>query len=179
MMRFVKDLVYATWMLATEFVMWIPFYCIRHAWLRIFFKHLGKHNAIKRRVQIMHPQRITIGDNNNINPYVLLDGRGYLEIGNNVDIAQGAYIWTNEHDYNDALYKGVTGKVIIEDYVWIASRATILPGVHLGRGAVVACGAVVTKDVPANTIVGGVPAKCIGKRDASYCYKLGRRTLFE
>ena len=63
--------------------------------------------------------------------------------------------------------------------MWIASRATILPGVHLGKGAVVACGAVVTKDVLDNTIVGGVPAKQIGKREANYCYKLGNRPLFE
>ena len=53
--------------------------------------------------------------------------------------------------------------VTIEDYVWIASRATILPGVTIGRGAVVVCGAVVTKDVPANMIAAGVPAKVIRK----------------
>ena len=52
--------------------------------------------------------------------------------------------------------------MIIEDYVWLASRVTVLPGVHNGRGAVVASGAVVTKDVPPLAIVAGIPAKIIG-----------------
>ena len=53
---------------------------------------------------------------------------------------------------------------MIEDHVWIGTRATILPGVTLGRGCVVAAGAVVTRDVPPLAIVGGVPAKVIGAR---------------
>lgn len=65
------------------------------------------------------------------------------------------------------------GNVIIDDYVWIASRATILPGVHIGRGAVVASGAVVTKDVPPLAIVGGVPAKILKYRKDCMKYKLG------
>lgn len=52
---------------------------------------------------------------------------------------------------------------MIENYVWLASRVTVLPGVTIGRGAVVAAGAVVTKDVPPLAIVGGVPAKIIGR----------------
>ena len=76
-------------------------------------------------------------------------------------------------------YSGHAAKVVIEDYVWISSRATILPGVHIGKGAVIASGAVVTNDVPENAIVGGVPAKVIGKRECNYRYKLGHRILFE
>ena len=175
----VTSAVYSGWMLVTEFIMWLPFYCIRHLWLRVFGIKMGRHNAIKRNVEVRFPQRISIGDYTTINKGVLLDGRGGIRIGNNVDIAQGAYIWTVEHDYNSPDYCGRPETVVIEDYVWIASRATILPGVHIGKGAVVACGAIVTKDVPENAIVGGVPAKVIGERNTNYTYHLGNRILFE
>jgi len=175
----IREFIYGLWMLATNIIMRIPLYWIRHGWLKIFLKHLGTGNAIKRKVEIRIPHRVSIGNNNCINHNVLLDGRGTLFIGDNVDIAQDVYIWTAQHDYNDANYKGTTGEVIIEDYVWIASRATILPGVHIHKGAVIASGAVVTKDVPENAIVGGVPAKVIGKRNCSLTYKLGERVWFE
>lgn len=103
---------------------------------------------------------------------------GGVKIGNNVDLAQEVNIWTEQHDYDDSNYVPIKAPVIIDDYVWIASRATILPGVSIGRGAVVASGAVVTKDVPPLTIVGGIPAKPIGKRKDNFTYKLGTRPWF-
>jgi acetyltransferase-like isoleucine patch superfamily enzyme len=73
-----------------------------------------------------------------------------------------------------------TQTVEIGDYVFIGPRAIILPGVKIGRGAVIAAGAVVTKDVPDFTIVGGVPAKAIGERkNKNPNYKLGRPRLFQ
>lgn len=170
---------YGLWALINSFIMSLPFYIIRHLWLRLFGMKMGRHNAIKRNVEIRFPQRIIIGDYTTINRGVLLDGRGFLEIGSNVDIAQDVYIWTVEHDYNSPDYCGSPEKVIVDDYVWIASRSTILPGVHIGKGAVVASGAVVTKDIPENAIVGGVPAKIIGRRKPVYTYHLGNRVFFE
>ena len=64
----------------------LPFYIIRHLWLRLFGMKMGRHNAIKRNVEIRFPQRIIIGDYTTINRGVLLDGRGFLEIGSNVEI---------------------------------------------------------------------------------------------
>ncbi|KKQ96441.1 MAG: Acetyltransferase, partial [Candidatus Woesebacteria bacterium GW2011_GWA1_39_12] len=70
--------------------------------------------------------------------------------------------------------------VEIKDYVFIGPRAIILPGVSIGRGAVVAAGAVVTKNVPDFAIVGGVPAKVIGERkNKNLNYRLGRARLFQ
>ena len=111
---------------------------------------------------------------------MLLDGRGgKLIIGNNVDIAQETNIWTLQHDVNDLNHISIGADVVIEDYVWIASRVTILPGVRIGRGAVVACNSVVTRNVPAMEIVGGIPAKKIGIRTNSLQYKLFHQPWFE
>ena len=91
-------------------------------------------------------------------------GKGF-RLKKNVTIACETIIWTLHHDYNDKNFKTVGDKVIIDEYAWICSRVVILPGVTIGKGAVVASGSVVTKSVAPFTIVGGVPAKQIGKRD--------------
>lgn len=106
-----------------------------------------------------------------INKHVVLDGRGSLTISNDVDIAQDSSFWTEDHDNNSPEHKSRTAPVAIADHVWIASRATILPGVTIKRGSVVATGVVVTKDVEELSIVGGVPAKVIGKRENKLSHK--------
>lgn len=157
-----------------NFFMAIPVHFARKAILMFFLKYSGRHNVFCRHVEIRSPYRVSVGDYSVINKRVLLDGRGgQLIIGVNVDIAQDVNIWTEQHDYDDPMYGNKGGDVIIDDYVWIASRATILPGVHIGRGAVVASGAVVTKDVPPLAIVGGVPAKILKYRKDCMKYNLG------
>lgn len=133
---------------------------------------------ICRNVDLRSPYRIEIGSNTTINRNCVIDGRGGCKIGNNVDIAQEVNIWTEQHDYNNPFYAAVTKPVLIEDYAWIASRATVLPGVTIGRGAVVATGSIVTKDVPPLSVVAGVPAKIIGKRENSMKYRCGKKMWF-
>jgi maltose O-acetyltransferase len=67
-------------------------------------------------------------------------------------------------------FAGRTAPVVIEDFAWLGSRAMVLPGVTVGKGAVVAAGAVVTRDVPPYAIVGGVPARVIGERERGLDY---------
>lgn len=162
-------------------VMSIPSYWVRHVFLRKVRKlKLGKNSSVLRHVRFIGTYNIQIGDNTIINPFCQLDGRAYkLVIGNNVDIAQETNIWTLEHNPNSDTHEGKGGDVIIDDYVWIASRVTILPGVHVGKGAVVATGAVVTKDVPEFAVVGGVPARIIGKRNSKLMYHLKHRPPFQ
>lgn len=160
------------------FQMWIPMHVIRKLTCKIFMQNFDFSTSIFRNVDLRSPYRISIGKHCNINKNCVLDGRGELSIGNNVDIAQDVYIWTEEHDYNSPTYSARIAPVIIEDYVWIASRATILPGVKIGRGSVIACGAIVTKDIPPLSIVAGVPAKIIGERINNFNYKLGTPSTF-
>ena len=160
-------------------VMFLPFHFIRRIVVRMYGVRLGKGTSILRNVTLLHPSGIRIGNNSVVNSKCLLDGRGgKLIIGDNVDIARETNIWTQEHDPNDDYHKGKGGSVTIEDYVWIASRVTILPNLRIGKGAVVASGAVVTKDVPPMTIVGGVPARIIGQRKSHLKYTLNYRPLF-
>ncbi|HEY3419137.1 MAG TPA: acyltransferase [Methanomassiliicoccales archaeon] len=93
-----------------------------------------------------------------------MDFRDKISIGNNVNIGDYLKIFTMEHDIDDPEFGATRGPVNIEDWVYIGAGVTILAGVTVQEGAVVATGAVVTKDVPAWTMVGGVPAKFIKDR---------------
>ena len=108
----------------------------------------------------------TIGAYSRINRDCCLDARGPLRIGDNVSISPEVTILTAFHRIDDPKFRVESRPVVIEDFVWIGSRATILSGVKLGRGSVVAAGAVVTRDVEPLQIVGGVPARPIGTRPA-------------
>lgn len=166
--------------LITSWVMYIPFHALRLSYLRLFVQQIGNNSTVCRYVEIRNMKNIYIGHHSVINKNVLLDGRGgEISIGNNVDIAQDTNIWTLEHDFNDDIHGTKGGNVIIEDYVWIASRVTILPNVTIGKGAVVGSCALVTKDVPPMAIVGGVPAKIIGERHNKLTYRLNYRPWFE
>lgn len=112
---------------------------------------------------------IKIGDCCSINPYTVLYGHGNLTIGNNVLIAGHVLIIPANHNFDDLNIpinqQGETRKgIVIEDNVWIGAGCKILDGVLIGSGAVIAAGAIVNRDVPRNTVVGGVPARVIKTR---------------
>lgn len=143
----------------------IPIHAVRQGYLRLFGATIGKDTAIMRGTTVYDIEYLTIGDRTCIGNRCLLDGRAGLAIGDDVVIASDTHIICGGHDVNDPNFLPVTHiPIVIEDYVWIASRAMILP-CHLHRGAVVAAHAVTNRDVGELEIVGGVPAKLIGKRD--------------
>lgn len=151
----------------------VPVWTLRKAWLVLVLRSRGRGSVVLMYVTLMNPRRISLGQRTVINQHCILDGRASdLSIGDDVDIGTHTHIWTLEHDPNSATHATKGGAVTIEDHVWIASRVTILPGVTIGRGAVVAAGAVVVRDVPPETIVGGVPARIIGKRHNPLTYEL-------
>ncbi len=157
-----------------DVIMSLPIHGVRLLFLKFLVKGARKteHLHVHRHVRVLQYGRILIGDNTYINRNVLLDGRNGLEIGNNVDIGEYVKIWSLEHNPNDEEHSPRGRKTIIEDHVWIAPWSIILPGVKIGRGAVIGAGSVVTKDVPPLAIVAGSPAKQIGTRNNSLKYTI-------
>jgi len=141
---------------------------------------IGKGSVIHMWANFFDPSGVFIGEDTIVGDHAFLDGRAPLIIGNHVDIASSVMIYNSEHDLESEDFETHTEAVEIGDYVFIGPRAIILPGVKIGKGAVVAAGAVVTKDVPEFMIVGGVPAKEIGERkNKNPHYILGRARLFQ
>jgi maltose O-acetyltransferase len=114
-----------------------------------------------------------LGDGVVLNFEVLIDGRHHnVYLGNNVSIGPQVSILTLGHDPQSPTFGNQGGEVRVKDRVWIGFGATILPGVTIGEGAVVAARSVVSRDVDAFSIVAGVPAKEIGQRNRELTYEL-------
>lgn len=157
----------------------IPSHYFRRLVYRLGGVKIGARSTLHTGIKFYNAQNIVIGKDSIVGEGSVLDGRNKLTIGDHVDIASEVMIYNAEHDTSDPNFKAITAPVEINDYVFIGPRAIILPGVKIGKGAVVGAGAVVTKDVDPGTIVGGVPAKEIGKRNiANLNYKLGRAAWF-
>lgn len=157
----------------------IPIHHARRFFYRLFGMKIGRGSTIHMFASVYKVSGILIGKDSIIGEWAVLDGRDKLIIGNHVDIATGVMIYNSEHDVNDPEFGAKTSPVEIGDYVFIGPRAIILPGVSIGKGAVVAAGAVVTKDVGEFSIVGGVPAQIIGDRkNKDPHYRLGRAAWF-
>lgn len=116
-----------------------------------------------------HDGQFVMGKGSNIGDFTTIDTSDDVIIGEQVALGPYDIIYTHDHDYKAdtfAAWKGgvIKGKVIIEDGAWVGARVTILPGVTIGKRAIVAAGSVVTKDVEAGDIVGGTPAKSLKKK---------------
>lgn len=157
----------------------VPLNCVRcFIYRHVYRMRIGRGSAIHMGAFIEKPRWISIGDHSLINPRCILDGRGGLTIGNNVDIAMHVYILTLYHDIQAPDYAAKGAPVVIEDRACIYTRATILPGVRIGEGAVVAAGSVVTHDVDPYTVVAGNPARKIGERNRGLNYVLSMVRYF-
>lgn len=141
---------------------------IRYLMCKFIFQSIGKEVNIERNVFFGNGRNIQIGDYSGIGINARVQGP--LQIGSHCMMGPDVIIYTRGHNIEDVevpmMFQGDTPEreVIIEDDVWIGARAILLPGVRIGRGSVVAAGAVVTKDVEPYTIVGGVPAVVIKSR---------------
>ena len=151
------------------------------------YQHRGKCSVIHRSVRMDTPpyRRFSLGDYSVVESYSCINNAvgdviignntriglhntiiGPVKIGNNVNLAQGITVTALNHNFTDSTKRideqGVsTNPVTVGDDIWIGANAVILPGVNIGNHSVVAAGAVVTKDVPAHSLVAGVPAKVI------------------
>lgn len=109
--------------------------------------------------------RVKFGKGVFINHSAILSASGGIELEDGVMIAPGVRIATINHDMNDRHTIYTYGKVTIRKNAWLGMNVTVCPGVTIGKYAVVAAGAVVTKDVPDYAVVGGVPARIIRMQD--------------
>ncbi|PWM77496.1 MAG: acetyltransferase [Phascolarctobacterium sp.] len=110
----------------------------------------------------------------------LLDGRNGIVMEDDVCLAQNVMIFTEQHDLNDEFFRcnDKGGMVNIKDHAWISSRSTILPRVTVGSGAVLACGAIATKDLEPYGVYAGIPAKKVSDRNNNLKYSLGKNNSF-
>ncbi|MBU2592722.1 acyltransferase [Patescibacteria group bacterium] len=161
-------------------VTWCPFWFFRKTFFLISGVKMGKGSKIHTGCLFFNPAGVSVGDDSIIGFRTFLDGRAPLKIGSHVDIASEVMIYNSEHEIHSSDMRPTESPVTIGDYVFIGPRAIVLPGVKIGKGAVVAAGAVVTKDVAERMIVAGVPAKNITERRVKKLdYRLGRSRLFQ
>ena len=150
---------------------WIPFWYIRRLFLLPILKGIGYHSQIDMDCFFYEPRRFKCGKHTHINREVVIDSRGWIEIGSCCSISFNCKLVTGRHNIQTPMFDYDPQPIVISDYVHIGCGAIILGGVKIGYGAVVAAGAVVTKDVPDYAIVGGVPAKVLGYRNTDLQYK--------
>jgi len=158
--------------LFNDFLTHFPSFRVRHFYLRHVLRiSIGKESAVHMGC-FFSGRNIHIGHNSVINRNCYLDGRIEVVIGNNVSLSPEVYILSLTHNPQDEHFCTVGKPVIVCDYTWVGVRAMVLPGVTLSEGCVVGAGAVVTKDIDSYSIVVGVPARVIGKRNRNLSYAL-------
>lgn len=162
-------LVYAT----NNIISRVLFSSIRLAWYRHAMGfEIGTKTSVLRDFKVAVPGNLKVGDHTVINNSCRFDNRFPITIGNNVSITYGSSIFTKGHDIDDPNFRTKGAAVVIEDYVWLAAYAIILPGVTLGKGCVVLPGSVVNKNVDPFQVVGGNPATVIRERTHNLDYNL-------
>lgn len=158
---------------------YVPSHTVRNFFYRCAGVQLASTSSIHWRARFFCPEGLRVGENCIIGNDGFFDARSGINIGECVNVAAEVRIYTREHDIDDPFFAETGAPVAIEDYAYIGTRVTILPGVRIGHGAVVASGAVVTKDVPPFMLVGGVPAKPIRERARDLRYRLRYAKRFQ
>jgi len=154
---------------------YVPLNAAKILALRVAGARVGRGCGLHHGLVARAPSGISIGSDCWIAEDVSLDDRGGLEIGDHVSIGSGVQVWTAQHDWRSPDFAYESAPVRIGDRAWVNARSIVLPGVTIGEGAVVAAGAVVPKDVPPWTLVGGVPARVLGQRPSGLRYELQAR----
>lgn len=166
--------------ICNHFVSNIPSHTFRLWYYRNIMKFkIGKGSTVFMNCKFDCSEGLTIGENSVINANCRLDSRGGLEIGNNVSVSEDVIFLTADHNEDLIGTSGREKKIVIKDYVWIGTRAMVLPGVAVEKGAVVAAGAVVTRNVDYLNVVAGIPAKKINVRPEKFNYSSKYRRLFQ
>uniref|UniRef100_UPI00366E5B9B acyltransferase n=1 Tax=Acinetobacter junii TaxID=40215 RepID=UPI00366E5B9B len=143
---------------------------LKGLYLRVFFKSkIGKRVVFYPNIWVFTGRNLVLGDDVDLATGVLITTDGGVSIGDRTLVGYGTKILSSNHNVpklpNRIFDSGHTkAPVVIKNDVWLGANCIILPGVTIGEGAIIAAGSVVTKNVPANVFVGGIPAKIIKER---------------
>lgn len=144
-------------------------YGVRHLCVRRLAKSCGRRVLIFPGCQLHWLENCSIGENVTIHDFCYLDACGGLTIGNDVRMAHNCSLISGQHNH-DVPGKAIiesgysTSPIVVGDDVWFGVGVVVLPGITIGTGAVIGANSVVTDDVPAYTIVAGVPARVLKSR---------------
>lgn len=152
----------------------------KYKYRNIKFKKVGDECNYKALSSFFHySENISIGNNVWIGPKADFDGAGEITIGDGVIFAPEVCIYSRTHNFDSCDLKALpfdnvmlTAPVVIKDYAWIGRRVMILPGVTIGKGAIIGAGAVVSKDIPDYAVAVGNPIKVVKYRNKEKFNKL-------
>ena len=162
-------------MVLLKFSSFLPLHVLRIAILKAAGARLGRDVVFYHGYEVRAARRLRVGEKTSVGNGTVLDARGGITIGRNVNISTQVQVWTGQHDWQSPTFAFESRPVFVGDNAWLSARCIILPGVTVGNGAVVAAGAVVAKNVPDGVVVAGVPAQIVRHRP-EVAYELrGRR----
>jgi len=145
----------------------LPWFIRNGVW-RLLLEKCGRRVFIDHKVYFKYPWLVSIGSDVSVNRgvefYCSIFDRTRIIIGDGVGIAPNVRFHSAGHDPDHAEFMDNGADIVVEDGVWIGASAIILQGVRIGRGAVIAAGSVVTRDIPADCIAGGTPARVLRQR---------------
>jgi acetyltransferase-like isoleucine patch superfamily enzyme len=171
-LKFVRSLMLSGVWIYVRFASFLPSNHLRKLALRCLGAKIAKGVVIYSGFNVIHPWNLKIRRGCIIGHNCILDCRAPVTICENVNLSTEVAIWTAQHDPQSATFDVEYGPVTVEERAWLSFRATVLPGVTIHEGAVLAAHAVATKDIPPYSIAGGIPARVIGKRNAALTYEL-------
>lgn len=177
MPKIIKCIYYSTTLFGNVVINKIPSRHIRRWFYIMMGAKLGKDTLPFRRVEVLLPKGLVLEDRVTVGWFVELDARAGIEVGHDTNISSYVKLITGSHDVDSPEYKADFQPIKIGHHCWIGTGAIILQGVTIGDGAVVAAGAVVTKDIPPYEVWGGVPARFIKKRTQNMNYENGKPPL--
>lgn len=147
-----------------NFITHIPCWTVRKMFFKLFGMTIGDHSRILIGTRVLAPSRITIGKRSYINEYCVLDGRGGLTIGDDVNISMYTIVLSAGHSKSSSNFAYRKGAVSIEDHVWIGSRAIVLDRTTLKRASILSAGSVFKGVADEDSVYSGVPAEKIADR---------------
>ncbi len=150
-----------------------PLWAWRRFLLRRFGAKIGRNVQVVSTARITNPWNVSLGDESCVGDRAIVYALGRIDIGRQVTISQGAHLCAGTHDYRRPDMLLLKLPISIADGAWVCADAFVGPNVRIGSGAIVGARAVVVKDVPAEAIVAGNPARPVGKRPSGRAAQAG------